>query len=378
VVEVVREQATPFRPEPCSGHASTGEELIERPDHRASRCVDIHSKLCFGRERWVLSRSWSGEPMEIKDNLIAEGGWFRRPDSTVFNLYRLPALVPPPGGLLLWERKGPGKQRSGHRSSFSLVARPRRLASWLTVKDVPVRNICRHRALTTCEPAGARFLPTEVRNVAMPARREHAAAERQGMVIDAALALAAERGWDQVRFHLLAERTGMPMPEIGAAFRDVDAIANAWFARARLHLLGLPETALVDLSPDARIATACERWLDFLAPHRRVAAEILRGKLWPAHAHHWAPLVFNLSRLVHDLLDTARVPGEGTLRVFQEVGLTFMLLATLRDWVRDRSEAQAWTKRRLRHRLARAGRAAACLVCSRRIGSPQRPAGWRA
>jgi AcrR family transcriptional regulator len=79
----------------------------------------------------------------------------------------------------------------------------------------------------------------------MPARREHAAAERQGMVIDAALALAAERGWDQVRFHLLAERTGMPMPEIGAAFRDVDAIANAWFARARLHLLGLPETALV-------------------------------------------------------------------------------------------------------------------------------------
>ena len=40
----------------------------------------------------------------------------------------------------------------------------------------------------------------------------------------------------------------MPMPEIGVAFRDVDAIANAWFARARLHLLGLPETALADLS----------------------------------------------------------------------------------------------------------------------------------
>ena len=81
--------------------------------------------------------------------------------------------------------------------------------------------------------------------------------DTQDRVIDTALELAAERGWDQVRFHLLAERTGIPMPEIGAAFRDVDAIANAWFTRARLHLLGLPETALADVSVDARIATAC-------------------------------------------------------------------------------------------------------------------------
>ena len=124
----------------------------------------------------------------------------------------------------------------------------------------------------------------------MPARRKDAVTDSQDRVIDAALELAAERGWDQVRFHLLAERTGMPMPEIGATFRDVDAIANAWFTRARLHLLGLPVTALADVSVDARIATACERWLDFLAPHRRVASEIVQGKLWPAHLHHWSHL----------------------------------------------------------------------------------------
>jgi hypothetical protein len=156
-----------------------------------------------------------------------------------------------------------------------------------------------------------------------------------------------------------------------AAFRDVDAIADAWFARARLHLLALPEAGLTDQSLDSRIATACERWLDFLAPHRRVAAEILRGKLWPTHLHHWVPLVFNLSRLVHDMLDTARVPGEGTLRAFQEVGLTFVLLVTLGDWARDRSKAQAWTKRRLHRRLARAGRAAACLARNRYAESPR-------
>ena len=112
----------------------------------------------------------------------------------------------------------------------------------------------------------------------MPAKQKHAETDPQGGVIDAALELAAERGWDQVRFHLLAERTGMPMPEIGAAFRDVDAIADAWFARARLHLLALPEDVLTDQSLDSRIATACERWLDFLAPHRHVASEISQRK----------------------------------------------------------------------------------------------------
>ena len=80
----------------------------------------------------------------------------------------------------------------------------------------------------------------------MPAKQEHVGADRDGRVIDVALELAAERGWDQVRFHLLAERTGMPMPEIGAAFRDVDAIADAWLVRARLHLLALPEDVLTD------------------------------------------------------------------------------------------------------------------------------------
>jgi AcrR family transcriptional regulator len=195
----------------------------------------------------------------------------------------------------------------------------------------------------------------------MPARRKHAAADGQDRVIDAALELAAERGWDQMRFHLLAERIGMPMPEIGAAFRDVDAIANAWFARARLHLLGLPETALADLSPDARIATACERWLDFLAPHRYVASEILRGKLWPEHLHHWVPLVFDLSRLVHDLLDTARVPGEGTLRALQEVGLTLVLLATLARALGSRSKRGAGVDKAAAASSTRPGRASGCL-----------------
>jgi AcrR family transcriptional regulator len=175
-------------------------------------------------------------------------------------------------------------------------------------------------------------------------------------VVDAALALATEVGWQQVRLTAIADRIRLPLAKIGRHFRDVDAIADAWFARARLAMLALPAEELAGRPADERIALAFLAWLDSLAPHRRVAAEILRHKLYPSHPHHWVPLVFDLSRLVHDLLDVARVPGSGRLRQAQEVGLTAITLLTLAGWPRDDSPDQERSKRLLRHRLACAGR----------------------
>ena len=55
-------------------------------------------------------------------------------------------------------------------------------------------------------------------------------------------------------------------------------------------------------------------------------------------------MIFDLSRLVHDLLDVARVPGSGRLRQAQEIGLTAITLATLADWLGDKSPAQERSK----------------------------------
>src|SRR5262245_34156277 len=47
--------------------------------------------------------TWApGYPMEIKDRLISEGGWIRRPGCTVFNLYRPPNIVPGHGPVDPW------------------------------------------------------------------------------------------------------------------------------------------------------------------------------------------------------------------------------------------------------------------------------------
>lgn len=183
--------------------------------------------------------------------------------------------------------------------------------------------------------------------------------EVERRVVAAALELAAAQGWDQVRLSAVAERAGLALPVVGRQFRDVDAIANGWFRAARLRLLGAPWPELAPLPVDRRLAAVMERWLDFFGADRQTAVAIIRAKLHPTHAHHWGPLVFDLSRLVHDFLDVARVPGRGLLRPAQEVALTGITLAMLGDWAADRSPALRTTRQRLRRRLAGAGRLAA-------------------
>jgi AcrR family transcriptional regulator len=186
------------------------------------------------------------------------------------------------------------------------------------------------------------------------------AASLDAILLDAALALAEAEGWSEVRLSRVAERAGVPLPEVGQRFRDVDAIANAWFRRARLAMFDVPADELQGLAADKRLARVIERWLDTLAAHRRVTSEMLSAKLYPSHPHHWVPMIFSLSRLVHDLLDAARVEGRGRARQAQEIGLTLVVLVTLRDWLRDEGPGQGRSKARLRRRLRRGGRMLAC------------------
>jgi AcrR family transcriptional regulator len=176
------------------------------------------------------------------------------------------------------------------------------------------------------------------------------------LLLEKTLALAEAEGWAEVRLSRVAERAGVPLVEVGRRFHDVDAIANAWFGRARLAMLAVPADELQGLAADGRLARVIERWLDTLAAHRRVSGEMLRAKLYPSHPHHWVPLIFDLSRLVHDMLDAGRVEGRGRLRQAQEVGLTLIVLGTLRDWLRDESAGQERSKARLGRRLRRGGR----------------------
>jgi AcrR family transcriptional regulator len=190
---------------------------------------------------------------------------------------------------------------------------------------------------------------------------------RADRIVDAAIALAEERGWENVRLYLVAERLGIGLAEIGREFRDLDAIANAWFGRARQQLLRLPAATLIGRPPPERLHAAMTTWFDALAPHHAVTAQMLDAKLYPSHPHHWVPMIFDLSRLVHDFLDVARIASTGRRRQLAEIGLTAIFVASLRDWRRNPDCVRG----RLRRRLATADRLLARLGGARRAPSSQ-------
>jgi len=205
----------------------------------------------------------------------------------------------------------------------------------------------------------------------MSARRKGRAMEQDlaDRIVDAAVGLAEERGWDHVRLYLVAERLGIGLGELGRHFRDLDAIANAWFGRARTALLRTPPAALAGRPPE-RLHAAIMTWFAALATHRAVTLQMLDAKLYPSHPHHWVPMIFDLSRLVHDFLDVARIASTGRQRQLAEVGMTVIVLATLRDWRRDPARAgdrlgrrlagaDRWLARFEKRRIPRPGRARA-------------------
>jgi AcrR family transcriptional regulator len=175
-------------------------------------------------------------------------------------------------------------------------------------------------------------------------------------IVDTALDLAEARGWHDLRLYQVAERQGVGLEQISAHFRDLDAVANAWFTRARDAVLQARDPDLARLPPPERLHRVMMRWFDALAPHREVSGEIIREKLWPAHPHHWVAAIFDLSRLMHWFLDAARIASTGRQRALAEIGLTLIFVSALRVWLRDDTPGQLRARAYLRRRLEAADR----------------------
>ncbi len=179
-------------------------------------------------------------------------------------------------------------------------------------------------------------------------------AKLRDRIVDAALDLAEEDGWGGLRLRRVARRLGVPLGDVLAEFRDADAVANAWFARATAAMLAPPPRGFAGRPAAARIEWVMLRWFDALAPRRAVTGGMLAAKLHPPHPHHWMPLIFDLSRTVQWLREAALLDATGRRRQTEEIGLTALFLATLRYWLRDESPSQEMTRAFLARRLARA------------------------
>jgi hypothetical protein len=108
---------------------------------------------------------------------------------------------------------------------------------------------------------------------------------------------------------------------------------------------------LKTLTPSARVEAVLMRWFDAQAAHRRAVRSMIGAKLHPSHPHHWVPMVFSLSRLIHWVLEAARLNARGRARQVEEIGLTLLFLGAMRVWLRDPNPGQRRTRAFLRRNL---------------------------
>ena len=188
-------------------------------------------------------------------------------------------------------------------------------------------------------------------------------------IVDAALERAETVGWSALRLHDVAADLGVPLADVRSHFRDLDAVADAWLARAdRAMLERRDEAGFLDLPVRERLFIVITRWLDALSGHRAVTGQILATKCYPGHPHHVIPLVFTLSRTVQWFREAAELDAPGLRRAMEEWGLTVLFAATVVRWMRDDSDHQEHTRRFLSNRLDLSDRVMA------RLWPPARPA----
>lgn len=180
-------------------------------------------------------------------------------------------------------------------------------------------------------------------------------------IVDRVLGLAAEVGWEGVRLRRVAGDLGITLPELRSRYRDLDAVADAWFRRSLDAMLAIreggeekEEAGFADLPARERVYLTMVRWFEAQRDQRAVAGQMLSAKLYPSHPHHWVPAIFHLSRLIQWLRDAAGLDAGGKRRQVEEVGLTLLFLVTLRVWLGDETEDMSVTRRFLRRRLKEA------------------------
>ena len=174
-------------------------------------------------------------------------------------------------------------------------------------------------------------------------------------IVDVALELADAARWNAVRLHRVAERLKVPLVRIHDHSPDLDAVGEAWLARADRAMLTAGARASLARMPAAERLQGCiMAWFEALDGRRNVLGDILAYRLAPPHPHLQAALVVATSRRVQWLREAARLDARGRRKSLEEAGLTALFVAATLVWLRDATADGRRTRDWLARRLTRA------------------------
>lgn len=153
-------------------------------------------------------------------------------------------------------------------------------------------------------------------------------------LLDAALRLGLESGWEALNLADLAYVLQVPLTDIYNLVKQKDELTEALFDRADRNMLGMTsEENFTQLSKQLRLQTLITTWLDTLTPYRPVVREMLSYKLEPGHVHLQVLGIMRISRTVQWMLHAASIKDTGLRRITGEVLLTQLYLAVFTYWL---------------------------------------------
>jgi AcrR family transcriptional regulator len=170
-------------------------------------------------------------------------------------------------------------------------------------------------------------------------------------VIQAALQLAAERGWANLALADIAAAAELPLADLYASYPSKTAILVALSRQIDRQVLAGLETG-ADESTRDRLFDLIMKRFDALAPHREGLSAVARD----AGRDPLAALcgLGHLARSMALMLEAAGVSSSGLAGALRTKCLGAIYLATMRDWFRDDSADKARTMAALDARLRRA------------------------
>ena len=160
----------------------------------------------------------------------------------------------------------------------------------------------------------------------------------QQQILDKALQLAAESGWERLTLQQVALAMHISLADIYHHFRTKDELVDAWFDRADVAMLTAQIRA--ELPAKERLQQAIQHWLAALAPYHKINSQMLLYKLEPGHIHLQLGGVMRISRTVQWLREAAGLTASGVARIAQELALTSLFVAVFIYWLGDNSPNQ--------------------------------------
>ncbi len=155
------------------------------------------------------------------------------------------------------------------------------------------------------------------------------------LMVDAALALAAERPWREISLREIAEASGLPFAEAYRHCPSKQSLLGAFLRRIDAAVLAEGPVSEAEGSARDRLFDVLMRRFDALQPYRKALASILLDQ--PRDPVSALAGLAGLQRSMGWMLETAGLDAGGLRGQVRTQGLTLIYLATLRTWLRDDS-----------------------------------------